>query len=84
MIDVALQGAWVLYSISKDKGDESVPPSAFRRYAVTVFFMKYSKEGKSFSSQVGIWNIPSDVCYDDTKHYRVQYEHRRIQNSSSI
>ena len=34
----------------------------------------------SCSSHVGIGNISSDVCYDNTKHYWVQSERRRIQN----
>ena len=37
-------------------------------------------EGWVSSSHVGIQNIPSDVCYDDTKHDQVKSEHRRIQN----
>ena len=73
-------GAWVLYRISKDKGDEPLPPLAFQRHGVIAIFLKYSKEGRLCSSHLGIRNIPSDVCYDDTKHYQVQSEHRRIQN----
>ena len=44
---------------------------AFWRNIVNVTFLKYSKEGRSFSSHAGIWNAPSDVCDDDTKHYMV-------------
>ena len=80
MIDVVIQGAWVLYRIYKGKGDESVPLLAFRKHAVNVIFLKYSKEGRLSSSHLGIRNIPLDVCYDDTKHYQVQSEYRRIQN----
>ena len=36
--------------------------------------------GRLSSSHIGIRNIPSHVCYDDTKHYQVKSEHRRIQN----
>ena len=79
MVDVVIQGAWVLYRINKDKGYESVPFLAFRRHVVNVIFLKYSKEGRLSSSHLGI-NIPSDVCYDDTKHYQVQSEQTRIQN----
>ena len=61
MVDVAIQGAWVLYRINKDKGDESLPLLAFRRHVINVIFLKYSKK-------LGIRNIPSDVCYYDTKH----------------
>ena len=80
MVDVVLQGALVLYRINKDEGDESLPLLTFRRHIVNAIFLKYSKEGRLSSSHLGIRNIPSDVCYDDTKHYQVQSEHRRIQN----
>ena len=79
MIDVVLQGVWVLYRIKKDGGDESLPLLAFRRNDVNAIFLKYSNEGRLSSSHVGIRNIPSDVCYDDPKHYQVlQSEQRRI------
>ena len=92
MVDVVIQGAWVLYRIYKGKGawvlyriykgkgDESLPLLAFRRHVINLIFLKYSKEGRLSSSHLGIRNIPSDVCYDDTKHYQVQSEHRCIQN----
>ena len=35
-----------------------------------LFFLKYSKEGRLSSSYVGIRNVSSDICYDDTKHYQ--------------
>ena len=57
----------VLYPVSKDKGDGSMPLLALRRDVVNAIFLKLSKEGRLTSSQVGIRNIPSDV-YDDTKH----------------
>ena len=53
---------------------------AFRRNVVNFIFLKYSKERRLPSSHVGIGNIPSDVCYDDTKQYQKQSEHKRIQN----
>ena len=68
IVDVALQGAWVLYCINYGKGDESLPLLAFRRDVVHAIFLEYSKESKLSSSHPGIRNIPSDV-YDDTKHY---------------
>ena len=80
MVDVVIQGAWLLHHINKDEGDEYLPLLAFRRHAVNVIFLKYSKESRLPSSHLGIRNIPSDVCYDDTKHYQVQSAHRRIQN----
>ena len=54
--------------------------SSFRRHVVNVIFLKYSKEGRLSSNHLGIRNIWSDVCYDGTKHYQVQSEHRRIQD----
>ena len=66
--------------INKDKGDESQPLLTFGRH-VNVIFLKYSKEGRLSWSHLGIRNIPSDICYDDTKHYQVLSEHRLIQNS---
>ena len=80
MIDLILQGVWVLYPINKDEGDESLPFLAFRRDVADAIFLKYSKEDRLSSSRAGIRNIPSDVCYDDTKHYQEQSQHRRIQN----
>ena len=81
MVDIVFQGTWVLYRIYKGKGDEPLPLLAFQRHVVNVIFLKYSKEGRLYSSHLRIRNIPLDVCYDDTKHYQVQSEHRRIQNS---
>ena len=72
----------VLYRINKDEGDESLPLLAFRRHVLNAIFLKYSREGRLSSSHLRIRNITSDVCYDDTKHYQVQYEHGRIQNLS--
>ena len=80
MVDFVIQVAGVLYHINKDKGDESLPLLAFQRYSVNVIFLKYSKEGRLSSSHLGIRNIPSDVCYDGTKHYQMQSEHRHMQN----
>ena len=69
-MDVVLQDVWVLYHIIKEKGDESLPTLAFYRDVVYAIFLKYSKKGRLSSSHAGIQNIPSDVCYDNTKHYR--------------
>ena len=84
MVDVILQGVWVLYGINKNERDESLPLLAFRRRAVNAIFLKTSKEGKLSWSHLGIQDIPSDVCYDDTKHYQLQSEHKRIQTPSNI
>ena len=65
LIDVVLQGAWVLYRINKDEGDETLPLLAFQGHVVNAIFLKYSKEGRLSSSHVGIRNIPLDVCYGD-------------------
>ena len=71
MVDVVLQGVWVLYCINKDEGNESLSLLAFQR-DFNAIFMKYSKEGRfSSMTHVGIRNIPSDVCYDDTKHFAI-------------
>ena len=80
IVDVVLQGARVLYRINKDEGDVSLPFLVFWRHIVIAIFLKYSKEGRLSSSHVGIRNIPLDVCYDVTKQYQVQSEHRRTQN----
>ena len=68
------------YCINKDKGDESLPLLAFRRHVVNAIFLKYLKEGRLSSIDLGIRNIPSNVFYHGTKHYQVLSEHRRIQN----
>ena len=60
MVGAILQGVWLLYRINNDKGN-----------VVNAVFLKYSKEGKLSLSHVGIWNIQSDACYDDTKHYQL-------------
>ena len=79
MVDVVLQGAWVLYCINYDKGDESLHLLAFRRDVVNTIFQEYSKKGKLFPSYKGIRNIPSDVCYDGTKHCWMKSERWHIQ-----
>ena len=68
MVDVVLQSARVLYDINKADGDKPLPLLPFRRLVVNAIFLKYSKEGRVSSIQVGIQNIPWDICYDDTKH----------------
>ena len=80
MTDVVLRDVWVLYRFRKDEDDEFLPVLAFRRDVVNAIFLKYSKEGRFSLTHVGIRNISSDVCYDDTKHYQVQSEHRCTQN----
>ena len=79
VVDVVPQDAWVLYRINKDEGDKTLPFLVFRRHIVNEIFLKYWKEGRLSLIHVGIWNISSDVCYDDTKH-QVQSEHRHTQN----
>ena len=75
-----LQGVWLLHRINIDEGDESLLLLAFRRDVVNAIFLKYSNEGRLSSTHLGIRNIPSHVCYDETKHYQVQSEHKCIQN----
>ena len=80
IVDVALQGTWVLYRVNEEEGDEPLRFLVFRRHIVNAIFLSYSKEARLSSSHVGIRNILSYICYDDTKHYQVQSEHRRTQN----
>ena len=54
MVDVAIQGGWVLYRINKDKGNESLLRQAFRIHVINVVFLKYSKEDRFSSSHLGI------------------------------
>ena len=51
------------------RSDDSLPLVAFWRDNVNLVFLKYSKEGRSSPSHVRIRSVPSNVCYDDTKHY---------------
>ena len=37
MVDAVLQGAWVLYRVNKDEGDESLPFPVFRRPCQCIF-----------------------------------------------
>ena len=85
MVDVLIQGAWVLYRNNKDKGDASLHLLAFRRHVVNMIFLKYSKEGRLSSSHLGFRNIPSDICYAATKHYAIwtQAYSERLQTSKS-
>ena len=76
MVNVVLEGVWVLSRINKDEGDESFPFLAFRRDVVNAILRKYSKEGTLSSGHAGVRNIPYE---DDTKYYQVQSEHRPIQ-----
>ena len=73
-VDVVLQGVWVLYHISNED-DEYLPLPSFWRDLVNAIFLKHSKEDRLSSSHVGIRNIPSDVCYINTK-YQVQSENK--------
>ena len=73
-VDVVLQGVWVLYGINNED-DECLPLLSFWRDVVNAIFLKQSKQGRLSSSHVGVWNIPSDVCYNNTK-YQVQSENK--------
>ena len=52
---------------------------AFGGDVINAIFPEYSKEGELFLSHIGIRNISSDLYYDDTKHYQMKSERRRIQ-----
>ena len=80
MVDIVLQGAWLLYRDNKDEGDESLPFLVFQGYIINAIFLKFSKEGRLSLSHVGIGNTPSDIPCDDAKHYQVQSEHRLTQS----
>ena len=41
MVDVVIQGAWVLHRIKKDKGNESLPLLVFQRQFVHLNFLKF-------------------------------------------
>ena len=41
MLDIVVQGTWVLYRVNKDKGDDCLPLLAFRRHVVNITFLKY-------------------------------------------
>ena len=66
MVNVVFQGVWVLYRINKDEGVESLSLLVFRRDGANAIFLKNSKLGRLSSSHVGISDIQSDVCYDET------------------
>ena len=78
-VDVVLPGARILYYVNKDGGDKSLLYLVFRRHTVNAI-LKYSNEDRLSLNHVGIWNILSNICYEDTKHYQMQSEHRRTQN----
>ena len=75
MVDVVIQNMW-MYGVNKDEADESLPLPVFQRDVFNEVFLKYSKEVRPSSSHVGIKNVKSDVCYDDTKHYQVPSKKR--------
>ena len=80
MVDVVNEGAWGFYCINNDKDDESLPLLAFWRQFFNVIFLKNSSKDRLSTSYLRIRNMSSDVWYDDTIHYQVQFEHRRTQN----
>ena len=71
MIYAVLQGVWVLYRINKVKGGESVSSS----FSKTCCQCRFSEIFK------GRQIIYEPYSYDDAKHYQVQSEHGRIQNT---
>ena len=58
----------------RNEDDESLSLLTFRRDVANVIFLKYSKGSRSSLIHVGIRIVPSDVLYDDTKHYQVPFE----------
>ena len=47
MVDVVLQGAWVLFGVNKDESDEYLPFLVFRRHIVGAIFLKFSNQKKA-------------------------------------
>ena len=47
---------------------------SFSKKCCITIFLIYSKEGRLFLSHVGIQNVRSDDCCNDTKHYQVPSE----------
>ena len=54
MVDVVIQGMWVLNRFDKDEDNESLPLLTFQRDVVDAIFLKYSKEGRLSSNHVEI------------------------------
>ena len=44
MVDVVIQGAWVLHRIKKDKGNESLPLLVFQRQFVHLNFLNIQRK----------------------------------------
>ena len=53
MVDIFLQGERILYRVNRDEGDDRLCLS-YLIYPLNAIFQKYSKEGRSSSSHVGI------------------------------
>ena len=79
IVEIVFQGAWVLYRINKYKGDESLLLLAFWRHDNSNFFEIF-KGTKIILEPFKNSKYAIRCCYDDTKHYQVQSEHRLIQN----
>ena len=62
MIDAVIQGPWVFHRINRNIGDDFLPLLAFLRHATNVIFLECSNEGRLSLNNLGIRNIPSDVC----------------------
>ena len=65
-LELAIQSVWVLCRINE------ITNSGFLKTCSHYNFVKYLKEALS-PSHVLIQNIPSDVCYNDTKHCHGQF-----------
>ena len=76
MVDVALQNTWILHRVNKEDSDSSYSLSAFRWEVVNALFLKYSSENPSKRnlSYIAIKDVPSDVPFNDARHYRVPSE----------
>ena len=75
MVDVVIQSARVLYHIYNDKGDEAFSSSSFSKTFCQSNF------SETFKGRHIIREPYRDLKCLITKHFRVQSEHKRIQNS---
>ena len=70
MLDVALQNSWILYRINKSCDSAQLSLLDFRREVVSSILLKYKTSRKRSYSSAAICNVPSEVRFDDVKHYQ--------------
>ena len=79
MVDVVLQGVWVLYHINNE-GKECLPLLAFRIDVVNATFLNTQRKADYPRAMQELQNIEiaSDICYNNTKHYQVRSETKQV------